>query len=232
MPSNPIELAIRLFTVPKILPELAHSEWRYSVLEAANLCPRFSPDVVLPVSLSRRLGADNTMLYWVTQYPWAFNGQSLTPYAPSPLSGMISTGRCHTKGMPLVGSSKARPDADAAMMTYPQKISAFKLPDFSGVILLNVSHSSPAASSHEVRNTYNLANMMAAFVSWLSFNMAHYGVIFSKSQPCYVVTPTKENKENMFALLGIQDFGQTADEFEAHDTADVRLDDALQEVDA
>ena len=67
-PTNPIELAIRIITILKILPAFADSEFRYAVLEAANLCWRFLPDTILPVSLSRRLGKDNTFLYFVRNY--------------------------------------------------------------------------------------------------------------------------------------------------------------------
>ena len=50
-PKNPTELAIRVITVLKILPELPHSEFRYSVLEAASPCLRFLVDLILPVRL-------------------------------------------------------------------------------------------------------------------------------------------------------------------------------------
>ena len=213
----------------KLLPALANSEFRYTVMEAANLCWRYLPDTILPVSLSRRLGPGNTFLYFATNYPRSCSTMGLKPYAPSPLSGRIRTGAILTQGMPPIDLRFARGGTiNPRDMTYPQDIAAFRTPEFYVTFILNVSQTSTTLPSYYQRNQYNLKNTMFAFRSWLSFAYAFYGGLFTKLQPCYVITPTKENRDEMCRTLGIQDFGNTFDEHTEELTADQRLEDCMQ----
>ena len=229
-PTNPVELAFRTVTMLKLLPALANSEFRYTVMEAANLCWRYLPDTILPVNLSRRLGPGNTFFYFASNYARSCSTMGLKPYAPSPLSGRIRTGAILTQGMPPIDIRSAlEGTANPRNMTYPQDIGALRIPEFYEMFTLNVSQASPTLSTYYERNQYNLKNTMFAFKSWLPFAYAFFGVLFTKLQPCYVITPTKENRDEMCKMLGIQEFGNTFDEHAEDITADQRLEDCMHQ---
>ena len=150
------------------------------------------------------------------------------PYAPSPLSGRIGTGACLTQGMPPIDLRFARGATRPCDVTYPQDMAAFRAPEFYVGFTFNVSQASTTLHSYQQRNQYNLKNIMFAFRSWLSFAYAFYGELFTKLQPCYIITPTKENGDKMCKNLGIQDYGKTFDEHTEELTADKRLEDCMQ----
>ena len=61
---------------------------------------------------------------------------------------------------------------------------------------------------------------MFLFRSWIAFLYGFFGELFSRMQPCYVITPTRENKENICSSLGVQDYCETFDEHNEEITAD------------
>ena len=73
-----------------------------------------------------------------------------------------------------------------------------------------------------------MQNTMFAFRSWISFAYAFYGELFTKLQPCYIITPTRENRDEMCKILGIQDYGETFNKHGEELTADKRLEDCMQ----
>ena len=161
---------------------------------------RFLLDRILPVSLTRRL-IDNTFLNFVTNYPYFYNKVGNKPYAPNPLAGRILTGACLTQGMPPIDFRFARMATSQDDMTYPQDLAAFKtFEDYVG-FSFNVSQESPTLPTHHHRNHHNMQNTMFAFRSWIPFAYAFYGELFTKLQPCYVITPTRENRDEMCSIL-------------------------------
>ena len=74
-----------LSTIPELTTEGACS--RYCMLRAANVEPRFLPDLIMDASCSRRTGDILHCLIFYTLYMDAWNPAKLMPLTPNPHAG-------------------------------------------------------------------------------------------------------------------------------------------------
>ena len=81
--SNPIEDFIRMGIAVELLPYLATSKSRHSILQAKSLTPHFLADYTMSVNLARWMGPKNTALVFATSYACAYNPLGRIDFDPN-----------------------------------------------------------------------------------------------------------------------------------------------------